>query len=197
MADRPLRSPLSPVILGLLAEQPLHPYGMQVLIRKRGHDRILGRGRASLYDTAGRLVDAGLIEVHATEKHGRRPERTVYRITAAGVDSLQAWIRQTLVDPEQAGQFTAALSFMYVLSQDEVLELLAARLAAVEVLTQAGRTDLEEALAAGVPAIFLSEGRYTLAIRDAERVWLETFITQLRDRQLSWPTPRPRTEGSA
>ena len=197
MAPRSLRSPVSLVILGLLAEQPLHPYGMQVLIAERGHDRILGRGRASLYDAAGRLADAGLIEVHATEKKGRRPERTVYRITAAGVDSLRAWVRQALTDPEQTGQFTAVLSFMYALSRDEVLELLAARLAAVEALTHAGRTALEEALAAGVPAIFLSEGRYTLAIRDAERVWLETFITQLRDRQLSWPTPTPRTEGSA
>jgi DNA-binding PadR family transcriptional regulator len=191
-----LRSPVSFVILGLLAEQPLHPYRMQVLIGERGHDRILGRGRASLYDAAGRLADAGLIEVHATEKNGRRPERTVYRITATGVDSLQAWVRQTLADPEQAGQFTAALSFMYALSQDEVLELLAARLAAVEAMTRAGHTALEEALAAGVPAIFLSEGRYTLALRDAERVWLETFVTQLRDRQLSWPTPKPSAEGS-
>ena len=51
MPPRTLRSPLSIVILGLLAEQPLHPYAMRVLMRERGHDRIVKKGAASLYDT--------------------------------------------------------------------------------------------------------------------------------------------------
>lgn len=180
------------MILGLLAEQPLHLYGMRVLMRERGHDRIVGRAPASLYDAANRLAAAGLIEVHETGRAGNRPERTVYRLTATGLDSLQAWVRQALADPERAGQFPAALSFMYVLPQREVMDLLRTRTAALAGLIEAGDAALADALAAGVPPVFLSEGRYRHALLHAEHDWLTAFTTQLRNGELAWPQPRRR-----
>jgi DNA-binding PadR family transcriptional regulator len=191
MPPRSLVNPLTLVILGLLAEQPLHPYAMRVLMRERGHDRIVGRAPSSLYDAVNRLNAAGLIETHAAEQEGGRPERTVYRLTANGLDSLQGWVRQALADPERAGQFTAALSFMYGLPRDEVIGLLETRTTALEVLIEAGDNAISAALEAGVPAIFLSEGRYSHDLLRAQHDWLSAFTTQLRSGELSWPHPNP------
>ena len=66
---------------------------MRVLMRERGHERITGRGGASLYDAVRRLERARLLEAEQTEREGRRPERTVYRITATGGRELAAWVR--------------------------------------------------------------------------------------------------------
>jgi DNA-binding PadR family transcriptional regulator len=183
-----LDSPLSIVMLGLLAERPQHPYGMRALIRQRGHDRIVGRKSASLYDTVGRLAGAGLVEAQESRQEGRRPERTIYRLTATGLASLQGWVRDALGDPDRASQFTAALSFMYVLPQGDVVDLLTIRATALDELLHISEAALTDALSAGVPPIFLSEGRYSRTLLEAERAWLTTFITQLSSGALRWPT---------
>jgi len=190
MPQRRLDSPLSIVILGLLAERPLHPYGMRALMRERGHDRITGHGSATLYDAVNRLASAGLVEAQESRQEGRRPERTVYRLTTTGSESLQDWLRQALRDPTGTGQFTAALSFMYVLPRREVIDLLTVRATGVQELIRAADTALAEAIAAGVPPVFLSEGRYSCALVTAERDWLATFIAQLSSGELRWPRPR-------
>jgi DNA-binding PadR family transcriptional regulator len=58
MADRPRpRSPLAMVLLALLAEEPMHPYRMQQLIKGRGKDKIANVARPnSVYQTIDRLV---------------------------------------------------------------------------------------------------------------------------------------------
>jgi DNA-binding PadR family transcriptional regulator len=190
MPPRPLDNPLSIVILGLLAEQPLHPYAMRVLIRERGHDRVVGRAPASLYDAVRRLAAAGFVQAQESRQEGHRPERTVYRLTEPGGHALQGWVRQALVDVERAGRFSAALSFMYVLPEREVVDLLAAREIAVDAQLRAADTALADALAAGVSPIFLSEGRYSRALLQAERDWLAAFTAQLAGAELSWPRPR-------
>jgi len=196
MADRALRSPLSIVVLGLLAESAQHPYGMRVLIRERGHERITGRGGASLYDAVRRLERAGLVEAEQTERAGRRPERTIYRITASGGHELAAWVREALADPEPAGQFAAALSFMYVLEPDEAIAHLQDRADMLGELIERADTGIAEAIDGGVPPIFLSEERYAQSQRRAEREWVCDFITQVRRGDLRWPQPRSAQEQS-
>ena len=78
-------SPLALAVLGLLVVGPLHPYGMQRLIKQWGKDEVVNVGqRANLYKTIRRLQDAGLIAVLQTERDQRYPERTVYELTDAG-----------------------------------------------------------------------------------------------------------------
>jgi DNA-binding PadR family transcriptional regulator len=196
VAPRALQSPLSIVVLGLLAEQPQHPYAMRVLIRERGHERIAGRGGASLYDTVRRLERAGLVEAEQTEREGRRPERTVYRITASGGRELAAWVREALADPERTGQFPAALSFMYVLGADEAIAHLQARADTLGELVERADAAIAAALGAGVPSIFLSEERHAQSQRRAERQWIDDFITQVHHGDLRWPQPRSTQEQS-
>src|SRR5450759_3728461 len=72
-------SPLALTVLSLLVAAPLHPYGIQRLLKVRGKDRVVNVGnRANLYKTIKRLHEAGLIAVRQTERDQLYPERTVY-----------------------------------------------------------------------------------------------------------------------
>jgi DNA-binding PadR family transcriptional regulator len=190
MAPRKLRSPLSLVILGLLAEEPLHPYAMRQRIAERAHDRLPGARFASVYDTVQRMTEAGLISPGDPTREGRRPERVRYAITAAGQESLLAWVAEALADAGRGEEFPAALSFMYGLGRDRATEILQARAVALAASLDADEAALTQAERDGVPPIFLSEHRYQLALRQAECDWLNTFTEALSTGSLAWPETR-------
>ncbi|HEX3516456.1 MAG TPA: PadR family transcriptional regulator [Trebonia sp.] len=189
MPARKLRSPLSLVVLGLLAEGPLHPYAMRQRISERAHDRLPGVRPASLYDIVRRLAEAGLVSPGEPSREGLRPERVEYVITEAGRGALTDWVTESLADPGRGEEFPAALSFMYPLGRNRVAEILQARAAALAASIGADEAALAEAEAGGVAPVFLSEHRYQLALRRAEHTWLVTFTQALRAGTLSWPTP--------
>ena len=194
MALRKVKSSLSLVALGLLAEQPLHPYAMRTLMRERGHERTVRAGGASLYDAVRRLEQAGLIEVQSSSREGRRPERTTYRITAAGLRELQAWVSAGLAELDSPETFQTAIAFMYVVGKDQTTDLLGQRVTTLEALIERADAGLGEA-AENVPAIFLSEERYAQHMRTAERDWVARFVNELRSGQLAWPRPRAARAG--
>jgi PadR family transcriptional regulator AphA len=80
-------------VLGLLAEQPAHPFA---LARQLGASGPLGRvmtvRRPLVYRAVERLGDEGLVERDRTEPGHAGPERTVYRVTAAGSTLLDGWL---------------------------------------------------------------------------------------------------------
>jgi DNA-binding PadR family transcriptional regulator len=176
-------------VLGLLAEQQLHPYAMRARMRERGHERTVRGGGASLYDAVSRLERAGLIEVVSSSREGRRPERTIYQITPDGKAELQAWVRAGLVELDGPDAFQTAIAFMYVLQRSEVTELLGRRAAALGALIDEAEAAIGEA-ASTVPAIFLSEEDYAQQMRAAERDWVAAFAEKLRTGELSWPRRR-------
>ena len=99
-------------VLGTLREAPMHPYQMQRLLRHRHKDEILALKRGSLYHAIGRLERAGLIEQTSTSRDGRRPERTVYRLTAPGRDAFLAALRSIVSTPRrESSEFMAAMIF--------------------------------------------------------------------------------------
>ena len=88
------RSTLPSAILALLAEGPLHPYGIQHSIRERRDDEVINVGqRATLYAAIGRLEREGLIREHSVTRDENRPERTAYELTEAGRRHVDAWLR--------------------------------------------------------------------------------------------------------
>jgi DNA-binding PadR family transcriptional regulator len=189
--ERPLRTPLAVVVLGLLAEEPLHPYALRRRIRDRAHDRLPGVRVTSLYDVVRRLAAASLISPHDRRQEGRRPERVEYSITAAGRATLAEWVAQSLADTATADQFPAALSFMYTLSRDQVVQIVIGRGEALAASIDADEAALAAAVSDGIEPIFLSEHRYQLALRHAEHTWLATFTDALQSDRLRWPPPQP------
>jgi DNA-binding PadR family transcriptional regulator len=180
-----LRSALSVVVLGMLSEGPLHPYAMSRRIKERAYDRLPGVKVSSLYDTVRRLDAAGLIRADVPHRSGNRPERTPFTITTAGRDELQAWIHRTLSDEHDPDGLPAALSFMYSLGRERVVDVLKGREARMSAALDTDQADLTRS--ATDNPIFVSEHQYQLARRRAERDWLARFLDELDNGLISWP----------
>src|ERR1700689_72416 len=115
----------------MLVPGPLHPYGIQRLIKHWGKDKVVNVGqRANLYKTIKRLHEAGLIAVRQTERDQQYPERTVYELTDEGRREGSVW-RAAMPPPvrNEFPQFPAALSFAMLLSPGQVLAMLEQRAA--------------------------------------------------------------------
>jgi DNA-binding PadR family transcriptional regulator len=187
-ASAPRSSPLALTVLALLHYQPLHPYGIQRLIKQWGKDQVVNvEQRTSLYRTIERLLAAGLIAVRETGRAPRYPERTVYEITDAGRQTARRWLEEMLAEPRQEyPEFPAALSHVLLLEPAELIEVLqrraerlAATLAALDVNTasEAGH---------GLPRIAMLETEYQRAVLAAEERWVTQTLGELRSGELSW-----------
>ncbi|MDX3762730.1 helix-turn-helix transcriptional regulator [Streptomyces mirabilis] len=184
----PRSSPLALTVLALLHYKPLHPYGIQRLVKDWGKEQVVNvRQRASLYRTIERLNGDGLIAVRETGRDQQYPERTVYEVTDAGREIARAWLEEMLSAPKQEfPEFPAALSNLLLLTAEEMGDLLQRRADAL-----AEQLDgLEGAMAAeaerGLPRITRLETEYLRAVTAAELEWVRTVVEDLRAGRLSW-----------
>ncbi len=187
----PMRSsPLALTVLALLHYQPLHPYGIQRLIKQWGKDQVVNVGqRAGLYRTIERLLAAGLIAVRETGRDQQYPERTVYEVTDEGRATARSWLLEMLGTPKQEfPEFPAALSQLLLLDAPEMLAALERRRALLATALRA----MDEAAAAeagrGLPRITMLEGEYLRAVTAAEADWLDGVVDDLRAGRLTWST---------
>lgn len=168
-------------VLSTVLERPMHPYEIATVLRERGKDADMDIKWGSLYTVVRNLVKHGFLEVLDTNREGARPERTVYRITAAGRAELVDWTRELVAEPQpELPKFKAGLSVLAVLGPDDAARLLGERLAALEEASARLRHKLATE-GAGVPRLFLVEGEYELAVRDAEAAWVRSLIAELED----------------
>ena len=86
-------SPLALSILQLLDERPMHPYELAATMRERHQDEFIRLNFGSLYHTVDMLERNGWILPLEREKEGRRPERTVFRLSAISSPGRVASIR--------------------------------------------------------------------------------------------------------
>jgi DNA-binding PadR family transcriptional regulator len=179
-------SPLALTVLGMLHTQPLHPYGIQRLIKQWGKDQVVNVGqRANLYKTIDRLHAAALVTVRQTERDQRFPERTVYEITDAGRAATRQWLEEMLAQPKREyPEFPVALSHLMMLTPAEALDQLERREQALAAL----HAGLEVGLAAteGLPRVLNLESEYVAATSAAQLAWLRSVIADLRAGRLAW-----------
>jgi DNA-binding PadR family transcriptional regulator len=197
MPDRtpPLLNLWSLTVLCLLREVPMHPYEMQRLIRQRKKDDFLDLKRGSLYHNIERLQRAGLIEAVATTREGRRPQRTVYRLTEEGERELLAWLRELLAkSARDSVPFVAALSFLGHLRPEDALEQLSCRSGLLRAEIERLDAALKE-LTPRLGRLLVLEAEYERATCQAELDWVQTLIDDLRNGRLTWKPeaffPRP------
>jgi DNA-binding PadR family transcriptional regulator len=173
--------------LSLLSEQPCHPYEIQRLMRGRRKDYAVGKTRA-LYRAMEELQAAGLIESGEPTREGKRPERTVYRITDEGREELENWLSdllETLV-PEWP-VFSVAMSLLPYLAQERAEAALNARIVSL----RSALAGLEEGMKAltedmHLPRLVLLEMEHTAALRDAELRWVASILDDMRSGRLVW-----------
>jgi DNA-binding PadR family transcriptional regulator len=182
----PRPSTLGLAVLGLLEVGPLHPYGLQRLIKLWGKDQVVNVGqRANLYRTINRLEAAGLVRVRHTERDQQFPERTVYELTDAGRQASRDWLTDMLATPRyEFPEFPAALSFVMVLGPDEtraVLERRADRLG-----ERLGELDQQLSQYHELPRVALLETEYLHAVTAAELAWITEVLDDLRSGSLTW-----------
>jgi DNA-binding PadR family transcriptional regulator len=186
MPDRTPPSPLALAVLSLLEVGPLHPYGLQRLIRLWGKDAVVNVGqRASLYKTIARLERAGLVAVRHTERDQSFPERTVYELTDAGRRQGREWLEDMLASPRnEFPRFPAALSFAMLLGPRDLLALLERRSAALR--ERVAELDRELGTYAHLPRVTLIESEYQRAVVGAELDWVDAVAADLRSGALTW-----------
>lgn len=193
-------NPLALAVLALLFERPMHPYEMAATLKDRRKHESIKLRYGSLYTVIDALVARSLIVARETEREGRRPERTVYALSEAGLDELRAWMRDLLRAPaKEYPQFETALSLMPVLPPDEAVSLLRARalelsgtiwkmeaqlaeLAQQDFAAMAGEAQLPAALAGQkFPPLFSVESEYHLAMVRAELDFVNDLVRRIVD----------------
>ena len=182
MADRrrSTSNPLALAVLASLHERPMHPYEMAATMRERGKEQSIKLNYGSLYTVVDSLAKNGLIEAMEATREGRRPERTVYRLTEAGRARLDSWMSELLAEPvKEYPQFEAALSLLPVLHPDTVLDLLRTRIRLLQKEIAHARTMIDTAHSARLPRLLLIEGEYHVAMREAELSWVQRLADEL------------------
>ena len=186
-------SAVAVLVLGLLHEQPMHPYQLHQTLVERGDTRIVRVNPGAVYHGVERLERDGLVEVVGTDRTGKRPERTTYRITDAGRTSFAERLTSLLGDEHPAYPlFTVGLAEATELPADVVVEQLvrrrdrkAAHLDRLEVSYGAIR-DL------GLPRRYLLDVEHDVHALRAEIDWLDRTLTELRADALEWGAPFPQ-----
>lgn len=107
--------PVKHGILALLVESPRHGYEL-----KTGFETLTGGlwdlNIGQVYSTLERLRREGLVSLQ--ERHGSGEDRKVYRVTAAGVNELEAWLE---APPLQARPFRDEIFVRLALLMDRDL----------------------------------------------------------------------------
>ncbi|MFJ3305675.1 PadR family transcriptional regulator [Streptomyces sp. NPDC086549] len=181
---RKLSNPLALVVLTTLWQKPMHPYEIAQTLRRQGKDTSTRTNYGSLYTVMQNLEKHGFVEVTDVERHGNRPERTVYGITEAGREEMVHWLSDLMAVPvKEYPIFETALSLIGALPPDEVARLLGERVRALEVEVTGGRAVLEK-LYESLPRLFVVEVEYHLHMLEAQMEWVRGFADEIREGSL-------------
>ncbi|MEQ7129408.1 PadR family transcriptional regulator [Actinopolymorpha sp. B11F2] len=184
------RSPLAMVLLALLAEEPMHAYRMQQLIKIRRKDDVVNVARSnSVYQTIDRLLRDGLIDVHEKLAGGVGPGRIVYAITANGQKTLRQWTDTMLSTPaREFPEFRAVLAVLAIMSPDAVRAQLERRAEELQSTLAQARREQQMARKLGLPRVLMLEHEHMVAVTRAELTWLRNVLADLGSGKLTWST---------
>lgn len=188
MKNKIKKSPLALAILCLLIEEPMHPYRMQQLIKERGKDEVINvRYRTSIYQTIDRLHRDRAIVIQEKKQNEGRPDLVIYEVTEEGREAAYEWIREMLSTPKQEFlEFPAAISFVALLTPEDVREQLEKRILALEKTLAHIEKQMELATSRGIPRLFLLEVEYQHTVSLAELKWIQSTIQDIQDEKLKW-----------
>ncbi|HEX5267644.1 MAG TPA: PadR family transcriptional regulator [Acidimicrobiales bacterium] len=154
-------NPLALAVLVSLYEKAMHPYEVAQTLRARAKHESVRLNYGSLYAVVESLEKKGFIKTTGTVQEGRRPQRTVYAITDAGLVEMTDWLTELLGTPsKEYPAFMAGLSFIAALDPDDALAALRRRAEALTVRIASLRGAIRAASDAGLPRIFELEAEY-------------------------------------
>lgn len=203
MSKRKIANPLALAALACLAEKPMHPYEIASTLRERHKDASIKLNYGSLYSVIEALTRHAFIEPQETIREGRRPERTVFRLTEAGHHELHDWLSELIARPvkEYTG-FEAGLSLMMVLPPETVVDLLRRRCDMIEIeLAKFASIDaLGDKLK--LPRLFLIDFDYVRMLRTVELEWVRALADDIEaggidgiEQWRAWHAGAPSADG--
>ena len=180
MSQRRVSNPLALAVLACLAEKPMHPYEIASTLRDRHKDESIKLNYGSLYSVIESLCRNQLIAAQETIREGKRPERTVFKLTEAGSVELNDWLSELLARPaKEYTQFEAGLSLMPVLPPKVATHLLRQRCELLEVEVANARAVEERVRKRNVPRLFMIEREYWRIQREAELAWVRQIAEEI------------------
>jgi DNA-binding PadR family transcriptional regulator len=203
MSERGRSNPLALAVLSCLHEKPMHPYEVAQTLRVRAKHESIKLNYGSLYSVIGSLEKRGLVVATETVREGRRPERTIYEITAEGERELVDWLSDLVARPtKEYLRFEAALSLLGVLPPDEVVALLRERADQLQLELHRQKASEQHAADLGLPRLFMVEGEYVTALLRAELDFVHGLVADIESGSLdgieqwrSWFAPGTGDEG--
>ena len=178
-------NPLALAVLACLTERPMHPYEIATTLREREKQASIKLNYGSLYSVVELLQRSGLIEARETVQDGRRPARTIYQITLAGLHEFTDWLSLLLSEPvKEYTQFEAGLSLLPGVEPDEAVRLLTARCDRLELQIRAAESLLAFAVERKLARLFWIEAEYQLVLRRAELSWVRRLAGEIADGSL-------------
>jgi DNA-binding PadR family transcriptional regulator len=186
MAKRRVSNLLALAVLACLVERPMHPYQISSTLRSRGKDHNIKLNYGSLYSVVDSLAKHGLIEATETVREGRRPERTVYAVTAAGRAEFDEWMAELLATPvREYTSLEAALALVGGVPPDEVVRLLQERAGRLTLEIAALESGVDWTLKQGIPELFVVEEEYRKALLGAELRFVDDLAERIASGELS------------
>jgi DNA-binding PadR family transcriptional regulator len=173
-----LDNPLILPILGLLAEQPRHPYAVFAELRRRYS--YLRVRNATVYTLLESLKAARWIETREDGDH------EALRVTAAGAAALGERVDAEVRSGDLTGgpSYMAALAYLSILPARRAAPALQVR--ATAIADEARR--LQEVLdAAATPEARMIEVHYLLTRLQHDRQWLTATARRIETAELAWP----------
>ncbi len=170
------------LVLGTLARfGPMHGHQLKRSIQTINVEAWSDVRAGSLYHALHQMAGEGLIELVQTERRGRLPARTVYRITAAGEAELEVLRDRALREVRpSADPFDVALWVAAGLDSARLEEVVRHRLDTLRqqlaALAAERRAHLGEGSIPAVGAILMAHGEARL---EAEVGWHEALLQAL------------------
>jgi DNA-binding PadR family transcriptional regulator len=180
-----LDGPLVLPLLGLLVEQPAHPY--ELTRRLADRYRQLDSRRSSVTTLAKRLATLGLIAPRRPRRVQGRPARTVYELTDAGYAHMRRCVVRGIESaPAGSTAFILAISYVALLPIGLATKALRHRLSTL-------RSELEAASAVhSLPEYQMLEGGYWRQVLQGDIEWVQTLVGRLETGGIGWPASRSR-----
>lgn len=192
--------PLAVAALGLLAEEPRHPYDIAYTMQTRRMNEHIKLSMGTLYHVVDQLQRLGWIHPTETAREGRRPERTIYALTPEGRRHLEDRLRELIAQPaREYSSFEAGLTFMHQLPAEEAAVLLRRRADALREQIDLWNYALEQLRGRGLGRLALIEVEMVQDARSFQRDWCLRIADEIDSGTLEWEThatgqPQPNEE---
>lgn len=113
------------MVLGLLLQNPMSGYEMQLILQQSQTDTWAGILPGSIYHALKKMTQEELVEVEAVEQTGHRT-KAIYRITPKGKEEFYKLLADTLKMSSVTfpGATYTAISFLDMLPKDEIVSAL-------------------------------------------------------------------------